>query len=132
MDDTLPDHTSITVPVPVAEITSEERFKAIPVAEITHFVVQLSAKRMNSIMQSVVGIPYDHNKPWPYWFFIGKIVSKTFLNNEEQLEWLKFVHVHDREFIGFINTQINRVSNQEDAKAEEVYLQVVEINFLKP
>lgn len=40
MDETLPDSNAITVLVPMAEVTAEERSKAFPVADITHFVVQ--------------------------------------------------------------------------------------------
>jgi hypothetical protein len=47
---------------------------------------RLSDRRLDSIMQSIAGVPYSFNKPWPFWFFIGKIVSKAFFDDEEQLD----------------------------------------------
>ncbi|KAE8401950.1 hypothetical protein BDV37DRAFT_285210 [Aspergillus pseudonomiae] len=123
MDEALPDNEAITVPVLLAEVTAEERSRTFPVADITHFVVQRSDRRLDLIMQSVAGIPYSFNKPWPFWFFICKIVSKALFDDENQLKWLNAVRVRDREFIAFTNTQ----SNVEEAK-----LQVVEIDLPKP
>jgi hypothetical protein len=40
MDDTLPDDKAITAPVPPVDVTVEDRFKAFPVEDITHIVVQ--------------------------------------------------------------------------------------------
>jgi hypothetical protein len=40
MDDTLPDDKAITAPVPPVDVTVEDRFKAFPVDDITHIVVQ--------------------------------------------------------------------------------------------
>lgn len=40
MAETLPDHKAITVPVPTVNLATEDRFKALPVAEICHVVVQ--------------------------------------------------------------------------------------------
>ena len=74
-------------------------------------------------MQSVASISYDFNKPWPFWFFIGKIISKCFFNDEGQLEWLNAVRVRSREFIAFTNPPKN---------ADETNLQIVEIDFIKP
>lgn len=90
-----------------------------------------SDKRLDSIMQSVAGVPYNFNKPWSFWFFIGKIVSKAFFDDEKQLEWLNAVRVQTREFIAFTDTQINRVSNQETSSIEEAKLRIVEVDFPK-
>ena len=83
-------------------------------------------------MLSVAGVPYKFNKPWPFWFFIGKITSKAFFDDEKQLEWVNAVGVQTREFIAFTNTQINRVSNQETSNIEEAKLRIVEVDFPKP
>ena len=40
MDETLPDHKAITVPVPTVNLATEDRFKASAVADICHVVVQ--------------------------------------------------------------------------------------------
>ncbi|KAJ6032745.1 hypothetical protein N7540_003477 [Penicillium herquei] len=116
---------AITVPVPIAEVTTEDRYRSFPIADIDYFVVQLSGKRFDSIMQFVAGIPYEFNKPSPFWFFIGKDLSKTFFDNEGQLEWFNAVRIRSWGFIAFTNTQRNR---SHDART----LQVVEIDFLKP
>lgn len=83
-------------------------------------------------MQSIAGVPYNFNKPWPFWFFIGKIVSKAFFDNEEQLEWLNAVRVHTREFIAFTNTLKKNASNQKGSNVEKANLQMVEVDFSKP
>ncbi|RDH31153.1 hypothetical protein BDQ94DRAFT_160744 [Aspergillus welwitschiae] len=93
MDETLPDDKAITVPVPAVDLTVENRFQALNVADISHFVVQYSCAGPN----------YDFDKPWPFWFFIGKTLSKAFLGNEDQLEWFNAVRVRDREFITLTN-----------------------------
>ncbi|KAJ5629787.1 hypothetical protein N7528_003444 [Penicillium herquei] len=119
MDETLPGNEAITVPVPTAVVTTEDRHNTFPIADISHFVVQ----RLDSIMQHVAGVSYDFDMPWPFWFFIGKIISKCFFDNEGQLEWLNAVRVRSREFIAFTNTQIN---------SNKANLRIVEIDFLKP
>lgn len=40
MDETLPDREAITVPIPTIDVTTEDRNKATPAADISHFVVQ--------------------------------------------------------------------------------------------
>ncbi|KAJ5800867.1 uncharacterized protein N7518_002935 [Penicillium psychrosexuale] len=132
MDETLPDHQAITVPVPSVNITVEDKFKSFLLSDITHVVVQLSDKRLDSIMQSVCGISYDFNKPWPFWFFIGKIMSKAFYGNEQQLEWLNAVRVGTREFIAFTNTQDNRDVDKTEGFSKHTMIQVVEVDFSKP
>lgn len=82
-------------------------------------------------MQSIAEIPYNFNKPWPFWFFVGKIVSKAFFNDEEQLKWLNTVQVRNREFIAFTNIQID-IPNQEEPNTGKGKLRVVEIDFSKP
>jgi hypothetical protein len=72
-----------------------------------------------------VGVPYDFNKPWPFWFFIGKIVSKAFFNNDQQLEWLNTMRVRTREFIAFTNAGNGGTNGDET-------LQIVEVDFAKP
>lgn len=80
-------------------------------------------------MQLIAGVPYDFDKPWPFWFFIGKIVSKAFFGVEDQLEWLNAVRVRTREFIAFSNTS----TVEDDGPNDETRrIQVVEVDFLKP
>jgi len=69
-----------------------------------------------------IGVPYEFNRPWPFWFYVGKIVSKAFFDNEQQLEWFNTSRVGTREFIGFANT------HHPDTKK----LNVVEVDFAKP
>ncbi|OOF94943.1 hypothetical protein ASPCADRAFT_208590, partial [Aspergillus carbonarius ITEM 5010] len=83
MDPSLPDSQAITAPIPPISITVEERFKSIDIETITHVVVHLPDKRLNQIMLCAANIPYDFDKPWAYWFFIGKILSRGFFGNED-------------------------------------------------
>ncbi|KID93350.1 hypothetical protein MAJ_10688, partial [Metarhizium majus ARSEF 297] len=105
MDETLPDNRAITAPVPTVDITAEVRNQGLEAAAISHF-------RFQSLMQIIAGIPYDFNKSWPFWFFIGKIVSKAFFGVEDQLEWLNVVRVRTREFIAFSNTGTIKMPDQ--------------------
>ncbi|GLA00044.1 hypothetical protein AnigIFM60653_007111 [Aspergillus niger] len=134
MDETLPDDKAITVPVPAVDLTVENRFQALNVADISHFVVQLSDKRLDLIMQSRAGPNYDFDKPWPFWFFIGKTLSKAFLGNEDQLEWFNAVRVRDREFIAFANVgRANSLDSREmNHDLDEKGIRVVEVDFFKP
>lgn len=40
MDISLPDDKAITVPVPTIDVTTEDRHKSVPAADISHLVVQ--------------------------------------------------------------------------------------------
>lgn len=83
-------------------------------------------------MQSVSGNPYDFIKPWPLWFFIGKIISKAFYGNEQQLEWLNTVRIGIRELIAFTNTLVHRGVDKTEGHSENTMIQVVEVDFATP
>jgi hypothetical protein len=83
-------------------------------------------------MQSVVGVPYDFNKPWPFRFYISKIVSKAFFDDEEQLEWLNTVRVQTSEFIAFTNNAKQSASSKLESHTDKTELRVVEVDFSKP
>ena len=40
MDETLPDDKAITAPVPIVDVTTEDRHKSLLAADINYFVVQ--------------------------------------------------------------------------------------------
>lgn len=82
-------------------------------------------------MQSVAGISYNCDKPRPFWFFVGKIVSNALFGIEEDLEWLNTVIVWEMKFISFANTQYI-VSNQGEEGTTGEDLRVVEVEFPKP
>lgn len=86
---------------------------------------------MDSIIQLCAGVPYDFDKPWPFWFFIGKILSKAFYGTEDQLDWFNATRVRDREFVAFAKVRhvdLNRETHS--LRIEEI--QTVEVDFLKP
>ncbi|GJP89671.1 hypothetical protein CBS147353_9971 [Aspergillus niger] len=85
-------------------------------------------------MQSCAGPNYDFDKPWPFWFFIGKTLSKAFLGNEDQLDWFNAVRVRDREFITFANVgRENSFDSREmNHDLDEKGIGVDEVDFLKP
>lgn len=87
---------------------------------------------MDAIILSIAGVPYDFNEPWPFWVFIGKIVSKAFFGNEEQLEWLNAVRVRTREFIAFTNIQNKRDFDPNEWNIKRTRPQIVEVDFFKP
>ncbi|KAL5356156.1 hypothetical protein BJX96DRAFT_142384 [Aspergillus floccosus] len=131
MDKTLPDDKAITVPVPTIDLTVEARFQNLPVADISHVVIQLSDKRLDSIMQSCASLTYDFDNPWPFWFFIGKIISKALFGDEQQLQWLNTVRVRNREFIAFTHILLE-ASDLEQLNQDKAPLRVVEVDFSKP
>lgn len=87
---------------------------------------------MDAIIQSIAGVPYDFNKPWPFWFFIGKIVSKAFFGDEEQLEWFNAVRVRTREFIAITNIQKKGDFDPNEWNIKKIRPQIVEVDFFKP
>ena len=87
---------------------------------------------MDAIIQSIAGVPYDFNKPWPFWFFIGKTVSKAFFGDEEQLEWFNAVRVRTREFIAFTNIQKQGDFDPNEWNIKKIRPQIVEVDFFKP
>lgn len=82
-------------------------------------------------MQFVANIHYSFDEPWPSWFFVGKIISKAFFDDENHLEWLNAVRVGNREFIAFTHVQ-RPFPNLGEARPEERDVRVVEIDFSKP
>lgn len=82
-------------------------------------------------MQACASLAYDFDNPWPFWFFIGKVVSKALFGEEQQLQWLNAVRVRDREFIAFRHIQ-RETSDPEQLDQEKGTLQVVEVDFSKP
>lgn len=82
-------------------------------------------------MRCCADLTYDSDKPWPFWFFIGKALSKAFFGDEQQLKWLNAVRVRNREFVAFTN-QRESMSDLEQLNCDEARLQVVEVDFSKP
>ncbi|KAL4802040.1 hypothetical protein BDV18DRAFT_164548 [Aspergillus unguis] len=132
MDKTLPDDRAILAPVPTVELTVEDRFRTVKTSDVSHVVVQLSDTRMDSIMRNCAGLAYDFDKPWPFWFFIGKALSKAFFGDEQQLKWLNAVRVRNREFIAFTNMGEERMSDLDLLNREKEGLCVIEVDFSKP
>ncbi|KAM0667227.1 hypothetical protein ACQRIU_005082 [Beauveria bassiana] len=129
MDWSLPDIDKVTVPVPAVEVMTEERNKGLDMSKVTHYVVQLSDRRFNCLMQAMAGVPFDRDSPWGFWFFIGKVVSKAFFNDERRLKWFNSVRISTRAFIGFADTAVS-FDEKEDAQNGALY--ILELDFLKP
>ena len=68
--------------------------------------LRLSETRISAIM-AFVGVPYDHNRPWAFWFYVGKIVSKNLFNDPQQLDWFNVVPVNNKEIV-VIEVHISR------------------------
>ncbi|EPS34446.1 hypothetical protein PDE_09410 [Penicillium oxalicum 114-2] len=132
MDETLPDDRAILAPVPTVDLTVEDRFRTLKTADISHVVVQLSDKRLDSIMQCHAGLTYNFDRPWPFWFLIGKALSKAFFGDEQQLRWFNFLRVWNREFVAFTNMRGESMSDLELLNRDKDKLQVIEVDFLKP
>lgn len=83
-------------------------------------------------MRCCADLAYDSDRPWPFWFFIGKALSKALFGDEQQLQWLNAVRVRNREFVEFINMGGDRMSDLELMNRGEGKLRVIEVEFSKP
>ncbi|KKK12254.1 hypothetical protein ARAM_002692, partial [Aspergillus rambellii] len=135
MDRTLPEHQAITAVVPTVPVKCNDQPGRFPLRESTHFVLRLSDKRLEGIMRSVIGISYDFHRPWPFWYFVGKIMSKALFGteHENQLELLNSARVHNREFILFSNAHRPDSRQQGDkASGRERQIRVVHVECTYP
>ncbi|OAA71171.1 hypothetical protein ISF_01722 [Cordyceps fumosorosea ARSEF 2679] len=88
----------------------------------------MSDKRSEALLKMIANLSYDWDRPFPFWYFTGKMVSKARFDDQDQLKLFNATRVMT-EYIAFENTAI---SDQDKSKHTGRAVQVVEIYFSKP
>lgn len=65
----------------------------------------------------------------PFWFFLGKIISRALFQEDSWLEVLNYVPVRNIEFVGYTNKQR---SDEDDTSSARVVTNVIEVHFSRP
>ncbi|KAM5376052.1 hypothetical protein ACJA88_007163 [Fusarium oxysporum] len=108
--------------IPKVELLGEERYiDSFESDCVTHVVLQVSDVRQRQVF-SQIGVQHDYGYPFPFWHFLGKMISQALFENETSLEILSFTRVNDREFVGFENKNYPKSSNSTDINAVGVSL----------
>ncbi|KAM5350278.1 hypothetical protein ACJ41O_006783 [Fusarium nematophilum] len=110
--------------LPAAQLRGEDRLANFDLKAITHVVLQVSDARQQQVF-SRIGIKHDYNYPYPFWYFLGKIIAKALFEEERLFEILSFVRVRDREFVGYIRKDL---ANKDDQPKPNV----VEVDIKRP
>lgn len=88
------------------------------------FITRVSDARQRQVFAQI-GIKHDYNYPYPFWFFLGKMVSQALFEKETSLDILSFTRVNDREFVGFENKDFHKDNSSNGIK-------VIEVNLKRP
>ncbi|KAF5680506.1 hypothetical protein FCIRC_5824 [Fusarium circinatum] len=94
---------------------------------VTHVVLQVSDARQRQVFAQI-GVQHDYNYPFPFWHFLGKMISQALFENETSLEILSLTRVNDREFVGFENKNHPKGNNSTDINVIEVSLKRPQLN----
>ncbi len=89
---------AIDAPVPEVRATTQEHLDNFDA--VTHVVIQVTIARQTQIFKCI-GYQYDWDVPFPFWDFLGRIVSKAVFDDRVDLEELNFVAVGRREFVAY-------------------------------
>jgi hypothetical protein len=71
-----------------------------------------------------IGVQHDYDYPFPFWHFLGKMISQAMFENDTSLEILSFTRVIDRELVGFENKNYSKNSNGADINLIEVSIKI--------
>ncbi|KAF5575386.1 hypothetical protein FPANT_11365 [Fusarium pseudoanthophilum] len=106
--------------LPKVLLLGEERYiDSFELDCVTHVVLQISDARQRQVFAQI-GVQHDYGYPFPFWHFLGKMISQALFENETSLEILSFTRVNDREFIGFENKNYPQSNNSTDITVIEV------------
>ncbi|KAF5696952.1 hypothetical protein FGLOB1_13147 [Fusarium globosum] len=110
--------------LPKVRLLGEERYISFELDCVTHVVLQISDARQQQVFAQI-GVQHDYDYPFPFWHFLGKMISQALLENETSLEILSFTRVNDHEFVGFENKNSPKSNNSTD-------LNVIEVSLKRP
>ncbi|KAL9562999.1 hypothetical protein ACKAV7_012741 [Fusarium commune] len=88
---------------------------------VTHVVLLVSDARQRQVFAQI-GVQHDYDYPFPFWHFLGKMISQALFENETSLEILSFTRVNGREFVGFETKNYPKSNNSTDINVIEVSL----------
>ncbi|OAA45794.1 hypothetical protein BBO_03435 [Beauveria brongniartii RCEF 3172] len=93
------------------------------VSHVSHVVLIISLDRQEQIMRQV-GVRYDSMRPFPFWHFIGKIVSRALFGRDDGLEVMNYIAVRRTEYVAFTTRRC--------LDGEITHVNVVEVTFERP
>ncbi|KAM3446894.1 hypothetical protein MY3296_009259 [Beauveria thailandica] len=92
-------------------------------SHVSHVVLIISLHRQEQIMRRV-GVRYDSKRPFPFWHFIGKIVSRALFGRDDGLEVMNYIAVRRTEYVAFTTRRC--------LDGETTHVNVVEVTFERP
>ncbi|KAJ3489949.1 hypothetical protein NLG97_g5885 [Lecanicillium saksenae] len=81
--------------VPGAVTLSEEAFANFDPQSVSHVVL------MQEQIMREVGVRYNDGYPFAFWYFIGKIMSRTLFERDDRLKIMSYIPVRQIEYVGF-------------------------------
>ncbi|KAF4462312.1 hypothetical protein FALBO_10892 [Fusarium albosuccineum] len=109
--------------VPDVQLQCEDRYASFDLKSVSHVVLQISLGRQQRVFTQI-GVKYDWNFPFPFWFFLGKMLSKALFGDDSLLEILNCVHMKQYEFVGYVNKDrvVDDDKEIETVKVIDVYI----------
>ncbi|KAJ3521748.1 hypothetical protein NM208_g13152 [Fusarium decemcellulare] len=109
--------------VPDVQLQCEDRYASFDLKSVSHVVLQISLGRQQRVFTQI-GVKYDWNFPFPFWFFLGKMLSKALFGDDSLLEILNCVHMKQYEFVGYVNKDrvVDDDKDIETVKVIDVYI----------
>ncbi|KAM3439013.1 hypothetical protein NHJ13734_003948 [Beauveria thailandica] len=92
-------------------------------SHVSHVVLIISLHRQEQIMRRV-GVRYDSKRPFPFWHFIGKIVSRALFGRDDGLEVMNYIAVRRTEYVAFTTRRC--------LDGETTHVNVIEVTFERP
>ncbi|KAK7424123.1 hypothetical protein QQX98_000733 [Neonectria punicea] len=113
--------------LPDVHLLGEDRFCDFDMKSISHVVLQISGGRQEQVFAQV-GVKYEWNLPFPFWHFLGKMLSKALFADDSLLDILNFVPVNNYEFVGYVNK--DRVVDNDQKDKDKV--NVIDVHLKRP
>ncbi|KAJ3549236.1 hypothetical protein NM208_g613 [Fusarium decemcellulare] len=117
--------TAASWTIPSLQLLGENRFHDFDMRSVSHVVLQISQGRQQQVFRQI-GVEYDWDNPFPFWHFLGRMLSKAMFNDDSLLALLNYVPVNNYEFVGYVNR--DRIGEQEDKDQ----LNVIEVHLKRP
>ncbi|KAM5383371.1 hypothetical protein ACJZ2D_002064 [Fusarium nematophilum] len=89
-------------------------------------VARISGGRQEQVFARI-GVKYDWNYPFHFWFFIGKMMSKALFQDDSLLDVLNYIPVNNYEFVGYVNK-----ARGVDDQGSKDQVNVVDVHLKRP
>lgn len=70
------------------------------------------------------GVRYNDDYPFPFWYFIGKMISRALFQKDDCLEIMNYIPVRQIEYVGF--------STRAFLDGEMTKINALEVTFKRP